>query len=207
MFELLADGERTGKPVTLDGKLDETGEATAWTASWSNLPKYKIVNGVAEEIEYKVEEVTPWPGYTAAVTIVATGETITNKQVKTSANGTKAWENADGTTDAPDGATVTFELLADGERTGKQVVLDGTPDETGEATAWTASWSNLPKYKIVNGAAEAIEYKVEEVTPWPGYTAAVTVVATGETITNKQVKTSANGTKAWENVRRNDRCT
>ena len=107
MFELLADSERTGKPVVLDGKVDQTGEATAWKAEWKNLPKYKIVNGEAVEIVYTVKEITPWPGYT----IVADGRNDyeqTGKDLCERNEGLGECQTERPT--APDGATVMFEL-------------------------------------------------------------------------------------------------
>lgn len=84
-----------------------------------------MVDGEAVEIEYKIAETTTYPGYTASTTDpVASGETITNSQDETSADATKIWENADGSSDDPDGATVVFTLYADGTATDYTVTLE-----------------------------------------------------------------------------------
>ena len=211
VFTLYADGTATGYTVTLDGTKDETVptktggyESAAWVATFVNLPKYKA--GTTTEIKYTVAETKTYPGYTASTTgAVASGETITNTQESNSANATKAWKNADGTTKAPEGATVVFTLYADGEATGYTVTLDGTVDTapTGtagyESEAWKAEFINLPKYKI--GTTTEIKYTVAETTTYPGYTASATEpVASGSTITNEQVPTTANALKAWVNA-------
>ena len=69
-------------------------------------------------IVYTVAETTKYPGYTASTTDpVDSGKAITNTQEPTTADATKAWKNADGTTEAPEGATVEFTLYADGTAT------------------------------------------------------------------------------------------
>ena len=168
---------------------------------------YKIVEGEAVEIEYTVAETTGYPGYTASTTEpVESGETITNTQEEATADALKAWVNADGSTEAPEGATVVFTLYADEEETEYTVTLDGTaettaPEVTGgyESEAWKASFVHLPKYQA-DGETE-IEYSVAETTGYAGYTASTTdPVASGETITNSQDETDANALKAWKNA-------
>ena len=127
--------------------------------------------------------------------------TITNVSPTVDVTAVKAWENADGTTDAPDGAKVTFTLYADGTATDSTVELDGTADNTGESEAWTASFTGLPKYKVTEGAAVEIVYTIGETQTWEGYELVTTdPVASGGTITNKQstkwikfVKTDTDG--------------
>ncbi|MBR2826715.1 MAG: Cna B-type domain-containing protein, partial [Erysipelotrichaceae bacterium] len=206
VFTLFADGQTTGKTVELDGKEDKAGELTAWIATFDNLPKYK--NGTTETIKYTVQETGTWPGYTAnPVTAVEPGGVITNEQGFTSVTATKAWQNADGSTTAPEGATVVFTLYADGSATTYTVTLDGKadtkPETTGgyESAAWTASFVNLPESKIVDNVAEPIVYTVAETTTYPGYTASTTApVASGSTITNTQEPTTADATKEWKNA-------
>ncbi len=105
----------------------------------------------------------------------------------------KEWENADGTTDAPEGASVVFTLLADGESTDYNVTLDGTADTepTGsgaagyESTAWTAKFINLP---ITDPSGAEIVYTVAETRGYPGYKASPNgPVGNGGTITNSQL--------------------
>ena len=198
--------------MTLDGTADDEPEGTAgyeseaWTAAFVNLPKSKVVDGEAVEIVYTVAETTGYPGYTASTTEpVASGETITNTQEETKADASKAWKNADGSTTAPEGATVVFTLYADGTATDYTVTLDGTVDEAPEAaggyegTAWTANFVHLPKYQ--SGTTTEIVYTVAETTTYPGYTASTTEpVASGETITNTQETTTADASKAWKNA-------
>ena len=90
VFTLYADGTATSYTVTLDGTAGTAPAGTggyenpAWTATFINLPKYKIVNDAAVEIVYTVKETTTYPGYTASPTDpVASGETITNTQEST----------------------------------------------------------------------------------------------------------------------------
>ena len=185
--------------------MDENGEATAWVASFTSLPKYQT--GTTTEIVYTVKETGTYAGYTADPTdAVASGGTITNTQETTEADATKAWKNADGTTTAPEGAKVTFTLYADGTATDKTVELDGTAEDTAptvtggyESEAWKASFVNLPKYQA-DGTTE-IEYTIKETTTYAGYTADPTdAVASGGTITNTQETTEADATKAWKNA-------
>ncbi|MBQ1715504.1 MAG: Cna B-type domain-containing protein, partial [Firmicutes bacterium] len=222
-FTLYADGEPTGYSVPLDGTPDEeiTGaggfEAKPWNALFRKLPKYKVVEGEATEIQYTVEESGQWPGYTvvypdATQSFAVSGDTITNVQKKTELSVIKAWKNVDGTTTAPEGAEVTFTLLADEAPTSYTVTLDGTADTTVptgtggyESEAWKATFVNLPKYKIVNGQEDEITYTVKETGTWAGYEAiyegeeAVSAIADG-VITNQQVGTKIVVTKAWLNA-------
>jgi len=214
VFTLYSDGEETDYTVTLDGTADAEPagtagyESEAWTATFVNLPESKIVDGKAEAIVYTIAETTTYPGYTASTTDpVASGSTITNSQDPTEANALKAWVNADGTTEAPQGGQVTYTLYADGNATDYTVTLDGTEDSAPEVTggyeeeAWKASFVNLPKFKVVDGEAVEIEYTIAESETYPGYTASTTdPVESGKTITNTQEPTDANALKAWKNA-------
>ncbi|MCR5183057.1 MAG: cell wall-binding repeat-containing protein [Clostridia bacterium] len=90
-FTLFADGENTGFDVTLIGQEDgdpimQGGqEHEPWTAVFVRLPKYKVVNGEAVEINYTVTETETWPGYKASygaedATFAVDGGTITNTE-------------------------------------------------------------------------------------------------------------------------------
>ena len=145
--------------------------------------------------------------------------TITNtEKEKTEATAVKAWLNADGTNTPPSEASVTFELFADGVTTGKTVTLNGKADVAAdpaeaqeliaaagntntayESAAWTAKWTDLPKYQS-DGTTE-IKYTIQEVTSSipSGYEADYgkddqnqpkTAADNGATITNKQQSTS-----------------
>ncbi len=214
VFTLYADEEKTEYTVTLDGAADEapTGadpvgyESVGWTATFVNLPKYNLDGEAPEEIEYTIAETTTYPGYTVSTTDpVASGETITNTQVPTTANALKAWKNADGSTTPPDGATVVFTLYADGTATDYTVTLDGNVDSaptgTGgyESESWKAEFINLPMYQ--QGTTTEIVYTIAETITYPGYTASTTdPVASGETITNEQGATETFALKAWKNA-------
>ena len=205
IYTLYADGEVTDYRVTLDGTADAMPsgsdtvgyESAGWTAKFGNLPKYKVVEDRTTEIEYTVDETSGYPGYSEDnENPVANGETITNTQDDVEIYATKAWLNADNSTKAPDGATVVFTLLADGERTEYTVTLDGTPtaaseipDATGsyESEAWKATFVHQPKYKA-DGVTE-IKYTIEETTGYESYAPdPTTAVNSGETITNKQIR-------------------
>ena len=132
-----------------------------------------------------------YPGYTPSTTEgVASGSTITNTEETTEATANKTWVTAAGGT-PPSGATVTFALFADGEATGKTVVLDGTADDQGDKTewesaAWTAKWTKLAKYQT--GTTTEIVYTIKETVTYPGYTPSTTEgVASGSTITNTEI--------------------
>ena len=210
VFTLYADGTATDYTVELTGKAGTEPEVTGgyesegWKATFVNLPKYQL--GTTTAIVYTIAETTTYPGYTASTTApVASKGTITNTQEATTANATKAWKNADGTSTAPEGATVGFTLYADGEATKYTVTLDGTVDTAPtstagyESAAWKAEFINLPKYQA--GTTTAIVYTVAETTTYPGYTASTTgPVASGETITNEQGSTDTYATKAWKNA-------
>ena len=186
--------------ITLDGSVDTTGEPTEWEATFVGLPKTKYVNGVATDITYVIKETTPWPGYTPSTEeAVENGGTITNTQISTVVEATKAWLNADGTDAPPTGASVVFELFADGESTEKTVTLDGVVDENGEIVAWKASFTGLAKYQE-DGTTE-VNYTVKETTTYPGYTSSTTEgVRNGGTITNSQDKLDVIAEKRWVNA-------
>lgn len=226
VFTLYADGVAKDKTITLDGTVDEEGEAESWKAVFEDLPKYKVevkeetttddqgqtvtkYSREATEIKYTVVETTGYGGYTAdPAGQVESGSTITNKQnAADEITAIKAWANADGTTTAPTGATVVFTLNADGKATEHTVTLDGTADTNVpkaaggyEKAAWTASFINLPKYQP--GTETEIKYTVEETTKYPGYTASPEgAVESGKTITNKQETIAEiNAVKAWANA-------
>lgn len=120
-----------------------------------------------------------------------------------SVSATKAWKNIDNTTAAPSGASVVFELFADGTTTDKKVTLDGTVDGDGEATAWVATFTGLDKYKTVEGTPARIDYTVRETTGWTGYTANnPDGVSSGGKITNTQDSTSITVQKVWSDAER-----
>ena len=138
--------------------------------------------------------------------------TVTNTVETTTVSATKAWKNADGTTTAPSQASVVFSLYSGTTEAAaaastaavKTVTLDGTVDDNGEATAWTATFSGLPKYAS-DGSTE-LKYIVKETTGLAGYIVKygesddAVYVKSGETITNtEEGKGSATLTKKGAN--------
>jgi hypothetical protein len=161
-------------------------ETPAWTASFVRLPKYKIENGKAVEIEYTVQETGEWPGYTVSYgdneeTFAVDGGVITNEQITTEIGGTKTWNDDEFFVDGvpvngyqrPE--SITIDLLADG------TVIDSVT--VTEDDEWEYEFTDLPKYKIVDGKAVEIEYTVAEETV-PGYAA----VVEGTDVENTPVK-------------------
>ncbi|MBR2990297.1 MAG: InlB B-repeat-containing protein, partial [Solobacterium sp.] len=105
----------------------------------------------------------------------------------------KAWTNTDGSTTPPEGASVTFTLLADGEETDYSVTLDGTvdeePEEAGgyEKEAWVAEFTGMPVSRIEEAGTEVlINYTVKETGTWQDYQPDKEEVSDGGTITNKK---------------------
>ncbi|MCC8046346.1 MAG: Cna B-type domain-containing protein, partial [Clostridiales bacterium] len=158
--KLLADGADTGKTVTLNAD-------NSWTAGFTGLAKYAD----GKEIAYTVEEVNVPEGYTAEVTgTAAAGFTITNTHIPGTVvvTGTKTWFDNDNLSgERP--ASITINLLADGEKVDSQTVTaaeDGT---------WTYSFANLAKYKD----GKEITYTITEEAV-AGYTATID----GSNVTN-----------------------
>ena len=208
--------------IGLDGTADtpleenEVGafESEPWHATFQNLPKYEVNNsGKAIEIQYKLTESVKWPGFEESYSDNANAlvedslGTVTNKEETTEISAKKEWKNLNGTTKYPDGATVTFTLIADNNETDHKVKLDGTEDTpvptvTGayESAAWVASFVNLPKYKIVDGEAVEIVYTIKETVKYPGYEPDTEEVGDSETITNEEVPTQISAKKEWKNL-------
>ena len=125
--ELLANGEKTDKTLTLD-------EKNNWSGSFTNLDAKKK----GKAIVYSVAEVSVPKGYTSEISGNATEGYIINNTHKTETvdiSGTKTWkdnDNQDGK--RPDKITVT--LMANGEDVqSKEIAGD-----------WTYTFNNLPKY-------------------------------------------------------------
>ena len=173
-FTLYADGQPTNYSVELVGvdnadSIMQGGQETpAWTASFVRLPKYKIVDDKQVEIEYTVVETGTWPGYEVVyeggetATYAVDGGTITNEQITTEVSGIKTWNDADFFVDGvpvngyqrPE--SITINLLADGVKVDE---VEVTEDDD-----WEYEFTDLPKYRIVDGQAVEIVYTVEEET-------------------------------------------
>ena len=157
MIRLLANGEEVAnKEVTADDN---------WSYSFKDLPKYAD----GKEIIYTITEDTV-EGYTTTVD----GYNVTNsyKPGKTSVTVTKSWKDKndkDGI--RPD--EIVIHLYANGEDTGKELVLT-------EADNWSGSFTNLDEYE----AGVKIEYTIEE-DEVDGYTSEITGdVQKGYVVTN-----------------------
>ncbi|MBR0133484.1 MAG: hypothetical protein IJM14_10445 [Lachnospiraceae bacterium] len=170
-------------------------EDNSWTDKIENLPVYDYVTG--NKLTYTWTEGEMPQGYSLKSSVesdTANGKltTLTNSHTPETISITakKAWLNADETTEAPEGANVVFGLFEkDGTEAIATIILDGTVDEEAEAyesEAWTASFTNLPKYKAGQVGVE-IEYVVKETIAYSDYTDQnPDGVSDGETITNKQ---------------------
>lgn len=143
--------------VNPDGTLTETGktlhlsEANDWTAIFTNLDEYSK----GEKIVYTVKELDVPDGYESNVIVPHSGEqfVISNTHIPAVYDEipvNKIW-NDDSSTSIYRPESVTVKLYADGEDTGKTVILNDDND-------WNGVFEDLPVYK----AGEKIEYTVEE---------------------------------------------
>ena len=182
---LLADGQDTGKTLTLNAAND-------WVGSFSDLDVYNA----GQPIAYTVEEVSV-TGYQSSITgDAADGFTITNTHTpeKTALSVKKVWDDAndqDGM--RPDAVTV--RLLADGESTDRALTLNAAND-------WAGSFSDLAVYN----AGQPIAYTVEEVSV-TGYQSSITGdAADGFTITNTHTPetTAVSVEKVWNDANDQD---
>ena len=182
------DGKRPGS-ITInllsDGVVIDTitvTEENGWSWSFENLPKYR---DHGTEIVYTVTEdavdeyVTEINGFNV---------TNTHAPEKTSVNVVKAWADSDNQ-DGIRPADVTVELFANGEKTGKTLVLS-------IGNNWNGTFTDLDKYE--NG--EVITYTVEELAI-EGYTPVITGdQLDGYTITNSHTPETivVSGAKTWK---------
>ena len=170
--KLLANGNDTGKTLTLDAN-------NGWSGSFTGLDEY--VSG--SRINYTIEEVTV-AGYTVAITgSAAAGFTVTNSRGtdKTTVSGSKTWvDNNDQDGKRP--ASITINLFANGEKVDSKVVT--------AADGWKWSFTGLPK----NEGGKAITYTITEDTV-PGYSTEVK----GYDVINSYTpgKTSVTVKKEW----------
>ncbi|MBR6732078.1 MAG: Cna B-type domain-containing protein [Bacteroidales bacterium] len=234
--------DRTNDPTTTvtpaPYNVANTGD---WAAKFSDLPQMQKVGNDYYIYTYEVSEIkiinadnteetvgntanTSYDGESTNYYVTwGKGEdgkwTITNtEKEKIDVTADKKWLNADGSETPPEGASITFELFADGVATGKTVVLNGKTDVAAdpnesqelistagnnasayESAAWTAKWEKLPKYK--SDGETLIVYTIKEVvsTIPSGYEADYgkdsgdvpkTAAENGGVITNKQLSTS-----------------
>lgn len=170
-----------------------------YSVTVGNLPLHDD-NG--NKYYYRVEENTV-SGYTTSYSdnngkIQKGTITVTNTRESVAVSGSKAWKNADGSTNPLAGASCVFELYKNGAPTGKRITLDGTADDR-ETPAWTAVFTNLEKY---DSTGKEIKYTVREVQSPEGYAADKTEVENGGTITNSQEQ-QLEFTKIWSDGTQN----
>ena len=163
--KLLADGQDTGKTVTLS--VDNN-----WTQSITGLDEKKGGKAIKYTwAEENVPEGYELTGNTADGTVT----TLTNKHVPevTAITGTKTWNDNDNQ-DGKRPESITVRLLADGKEAGSQKV---TADSN-----WTYKFTELPKY----AAGKEIVYTVSE-DAVPGYITSVNGNNLINTITSVKV--------------------
>ena len=170
---LLADGKSTNKTVALT-------ENNNWTASFTDLEKYKA----GKLIAYTIEELEV-EGYQASISGTAEqGYVVTNAHtpIKIDVSGSKTW-NDNNNQDGKRPEKITINLLKNG-------VVVATQDVTADDN-WMWTFTNLDKYE--NG--ELITYTISEVA-LPEYSSTVN----GYDVTNSHTpgKTSVQVTKNWE---------
>ena len=178
--KLLADGQDTGKTVTLS--VDNN-----WTQSITGLDEKK--GGKA--IEYTWAEENVPKGYElTGNTTKGTLTTLTNKHVPevTSISGTKTWNDNDNQ-DGKRPTSITVNLLADGAVYASQTVT--------AATNWKYTFDNLP----VNKNGTAINYTIGEVEV-TDYTTEIDEYDIINTHTPET--TSVSGQKVWDDANNQD---
>ncbi|AQP41303.1 cell wall surface anchor family protein,putative [Streptococcus gallolyticus subsp. gallolyticus DSM 16831] len=179
---LLADGEKINSQ-----KVVAAADGT-WTASFTNLPKYKD----GKEIKYTVTEEAVEEYET-----IINDFTITNKYIPKAIEYkvTKVWKdnnNQDGK--RPSAITVQlYKSVGEAKPTpiaGKTLTL--TADNQTNDNTWEASFTNLPQFE----KGQEIAYSVQEVDTPEGYTASVE----GQTITNSHDPETIiiSGQKKWD---------
>ena len=177
--KLLANGEDTGKELTLDVSNDFKGQ-------FDDLDEYKD----GQLIDYSIAEIKV-DHYESIITQEDDNSfVITNRHApfKTFVNVRKVWDDNDNQ-DGKRPESVKVVLMANGERTDKEVILD-------ESNDWSYEFTNLDKFK----EGKEIEYKVIEVEVPEGYTDIVESDAKNSfVITNSYTpgKTAVKVEKQW----------
>ena len=155
------------RPTSIEVTLYKNGKATDqkltltkdgnWNGEFKDLPKYDDTDPQhLTENTYEVKEVSKVDGYTSQVSPV-TGKTengyiVTNTHTPSKINipVQKTWNDADNQ-DGKRPDQITIHLYADGEDTGKTLVLN-------ESNNWSGTFTDLDEYKNGN----KIDYTVEE---------------------------------------------
>ena len=201
IVRLYADGKDTGKQVTVTAA---EGSGNTWNWKFTDLDKYKNVDGTAVEIQYTVkEEIADAVAKTAYESNV-NGTTITNTYIpeKTEISGSKIWDDA-GNQDGKRPSSIIVHLYADGEDTGKQVTVTAAE---GSGNTWNWKFTGLDKYKNENGTVTEIQYTVKEEIVDPVAKTAYEASVNGTTITNTYIpeKTEISGSKIWDDANNQD---
>lgn len=173
-IKLLADGEETGKTLTLT-------KANNWTGTFTDLVKYKA----GKKIEYTVKEEPVGNGYVSVITGSAEdGYKVTNTREpeKVKVEGKKTWNDKDNQ-DGKRPAEITINLLKNGTK------IDSV--KVKEADGWKWKFEGLDKYENGNEITYSISEEQVE-----GYSAEIN----GYDVKNSYTpgKTSVQVTKAWE---------
>ncbi|MBQ1466032.1 MAG: Cna B-type domain-containing protein, partial [Eubacteriaceae bacterium] len=184
VIRLLADGEEVSvRTVTADD---------GWKWNFDNRPKYSG----GKEIVYTITE-DAVEGYTSSVS----GYDVTNTYTpgKTQVNVTKVWNDGDDADGIRPGL-VTVKLIADGEDTGKSLVLS-------DAAGWSGTFTDLDTKKDGSDIVYTVEELTDSVitgTDGDGtYAFAVSGDASrGYTVTNTHtpVRTAVRGVKTWDDA-------
>ncbi len=179
--------------VTLlaDLKPYETRTVTAadnWEWKFTNLPKYKNVDGKVSEIGYTIQEtvVVDKNNQTGTYTSTVNGFDIENTHIPETVevSGTKTWNDNDNVAgNRPE--TIVIHLWADGKEINKTTVSS--------ADGWKWSFDDLPKYadgKLINYeiTEDVIEYYTPKITKTADYTYTVENDYTPEVTTRKVTK-------------------
>ena len=207
----ISDASISGYFNGIDAEKVIDKNTTDHKAAWENLPARIFDGREWKDVEYSVQEtkityVKTAEEETQRVVVpdipipAGEGDIITNQAEVIDVNAKKAWLNKDGKTTPPEGAKVTFTLLADGAETNHSVELNGVDETDGgkdqktgdyEGADWTAYFTGLPKYNKDTGAL--ITYTVKETGTWNGYKIEGNdTVNSGGTITNKEITFSLN---------------
>ena len=188
--------------VTLlaDLKPYETRTVTAadnWEWKFTNLPKYKNVEGKVSEIGYKIQEavVVDVNDQTGTYTSTVDGFNIENTHIPETVNvsGTKTWNDNDNAAgNRPE--TIVIHLWADRKEINKTTVSS--------ADGWKWSFNGLPKYtngNLVNYeiTEDVIEYYTPKITETADYTYTVENDYTPD-VTSRKV------TKIWNDMNDED---
>ena len=129
-------------------------------------------NRLDENLVYKAPEITKEANSTLTYNVFA--KYATSRSVK------KVWDDADNV-DGIRSGSVTVQLYANGEPTGKMITLN-------DENSWEAVFANLDAYDADN---KLIEYTINEEAIPSGYSAKIDVDGTAYTITNTHVPTPA----------------